>query len=58
MGGVTRQDIRTNTLMGLGTAIFILGMCFLMIRYPEFRKVVIWTTIAAVVVVIILLNSH
>ena len=43
--------------MGLGTAIFILGMEWLMIAYPGFRVIVFWLTVAAVAGLAILLHN-
>ena len=43
--------------MGLGTAIFILGIAWLLIAYPGFRVIVFWLTVAAVAGLAILLHN-
>ena len=43
--------------MGLGTAIFVIGLLYLLINYPGFRKTTIWVAVIAVVVTIIFLNK-
>jgi hypothetical protein len=44
-------------MMSHGTAIFIIGLLYFPINYPEFRKIVIWTAVIAVIVLVIVMNK-